>query len=131
LHDKAKCKKFATNETIEKLLNIEIADKFSNLGDIYARTSNQIKSLEDNFCKVNNLIKDPKNFIYEEISRLKRDVDLRKEKLKAEIDQKCAEMIEKLDKYQQECYENIQSLNLEDKSSYFILEAQKYLDEWT
>jgi hypothetical protein len=131
LHDKAKCKKFATNKTIEKLLKIEIADKFSNLGDVYVQTSNQVKSLEDNFCKVNNLIKDPKNFIYEKISDLKRDVDLGKEKLKAEIDEICAEIIEKLDKYQQDCYENIQSLNLEDKFSYFILEAQKYLDEWT
>jgi phosphoglycolate phosphatase-like HAD superfamily hydrolase len=101
------------------------------LGDIYVQTTNQLKSLELQLGKVNDLIKDPKNFIYEEISRLKRDVDLRKEKLKEEIDEICDEMIEKLDKYQQECYENIQSLKLEYKYSDALLKAQKYLDELT
>jgi len=130
-HDMDKCKKFASNEIVEKLLNIEIGDKFANFGDIYVQTTNQIKKLEDSFRKVDNLIKDPKNFIYEEISALKRDVDLRKEKLKEKIDDICAEMIAKLDKYQQECYENIPSLKLEDTSNEVFLEAQKYLDELT
>ncbi len=130
-HHTAKCKKFATNETIEKLLKIEIGDKFANLGDVYLQTTNQLNSLEDNFCKVNDLIKDPKNFIYEKISDLKREIDLRKEKLKAEIDKTCAEMIAKLDEYQQECYENIPSLKLVDASSDALLQAQKYPDEVT
>ena len=130
-HDMESCKKFASNEIAEKLLNIEIGDKFANFGDIYVQTTNQIKILEDSFRKVDNLIKDPKNFIYEEISALKRDVDLRKEKLKEKIDDICAEMISKLDKYQQECYENIPSLKLEDTSNDVFLEAQKYLDEVT
>jgi len=129
-HDMDKCKKFASNETVEKLLKIQI-DKFANLGDIYVRTINQVKSLEDNFRQVNDLIKDPKNFIFEKISALKRDVDLRKEKLKEKIDDICAEMIAKLDNYQQECYENIPSLKLEDTSNEVFLEAQKYLDEVT
>jgi hypothetical protein len=129
-HDMDKCKKFASNKTVEKLLKIQI-DKFANLGDIYVRTINQVKSLEDNFRQVNDLIKDPKNFIYEEISALKRDVDLRKEKLKQEVDKICAEMIAKLDKYQQECYENIASLKIEKNNSGALLEVQKYLDKWT
>jgi len=129
-HDMENCKKFASNEIAEKLLNIEI-DKFAYLGDIYVRTTNQVKSLEDNFCKVNDLIKDPKNFIYEKIHGLKREVDLRKEKLKAEIDKTCAEMIAKLDEYQQECHENIASLKLEDTSCDALLQAQKYLHELT
>jgi hypothetical protein len=127
-HDQTKCKKFASNETIEKLLKI---DNLANLGDIYVQTNNQLKLLERNFSKVNNLISDPKNFIFDEISALKRDVDLRKEKFKHEIDEICAEMIAKLDKYQQDCYENIQSLKLEENSSDTLLEVQKYLDEWT
>ena len=53
-HDMDNCKKFASNETIENLLNIEI-DKFANLGDIYVHTNNQVKLLKDNFGKVNNL----------------------------------------------------------------------------
>jgi hypothetical protein len=131
-HGKANFKKFATNEIAEKLLKIEI-DKLANLGNIFVQTSNQIKSLEENFCKVKNLIKDPKNFIYEKISDLKRDVDLRKEKLKStkKIDEICAEMIAKLDNYQRECYENIQSLKLEENTNDIFSEVQKNLDEWT
>jgi hypothetical protein len=129
-HDMENCKKFASNEIAEKLLNIEI-DKFAYLGDIYVQASNQIKLLEDNFRKADNLIKDPKNFIYEKITALKRCVDLRKEKLKQKIDEICAEMIAKLDKYQQECYENIQALKLEDKSREIFAEVEKYLDELT
>ncbi len=129
-HCKANCKKFATNETIEKLLNVEI-DKFANLGDVYVRTINQVKSLGDNFRQVNDLIKDPKNFIYEKISALKRDIDLRKEELKQEIDEICDEMMAMLDEYQQECYENIPSLKIEEKTSDALLEVQNYLDEWT
>jgi hypothetical protein len=129
-HDMENCKKFATNETIEKLLKIQI-DKFANFGDIYVRTNNQLNSLERHFFKVNNLISDPKNFIYEKISALKRDVDLRREKLKEEIDKICDEMIQKLDKYQQECYENIQSLKLEENTSNTLSEVQRNLDEWT
>ncbi len=56
---------------------------------------------------------------------------MRKEKLKEKIDDISAEMIAKLDKYQQECYENIPSLKLEDKSSDALLQVQKYLDEVT
>jgi hypothetical protein len=129
-HDMDNCKKFASNETIEKLLKIQI-DMLANLGDIYVETINQIKSLEENFCKANNLIKDPKNFIFEKIHCIKREADLRKENSKKKIDEIYAEVIAKLDKYQQDCYENIQSLNLEDKFSDVLLEAQKYIDEWT
>jgi hypothetical protein len=76
-HDMESCKKFASNEIAEKLLKIEIGDKVANLGDVYVQTTNQLKSLDDNFRQVNDLIKDPKNFIFEKISALKRDVDLR------------------------------------------------------
>jgi hypothetical protein len=130
-HDMESCKKFASNEIVEKLLKIEIGDKHANLGDVYVQTTNQLKSLDDNFRQVNDLIKDPKNFIFEKISALKRDVDLRKEKLKEKIDDICAEMIAKLDNYQQECYENIPSLKLVDASSDALLQAQKYPDEVT
>jgi hypothetical protein len=130
-HNMNKRKKFATNETIVKLLNIEINDKFANLGDIYVRATKQISSLEDKFCKVKDLIKNPKNFITKTIRDHKQQVDLRKEKLKTEIDVICAEIIQNLDKYQQQCYDNIQSLKLEENTSDTFLEIQEYIDEWT
>ena len=81
--------------------------------------------------KINDLIKDPKNFIYDHISSLKNSVDLRKENLKARIDEICGEMIQKLENYQQECYENIGKLNLEASSSDDLNEVKKHLEEWT
>jgi hypothetical protein len=36
-HDMDNCKKFASNEIADKILKIEIADKYANFGDIYVQ----------------------------------------------------------------------------------------------
>jgi hypothetical protein len=123
-----KNKRFPINKVVERLLKIEL-DKIS-LGDGYIKVVEEIENLEWSFNKLNGLIQDPKNYIYEYVSNVKRDVDLRKEKLKAEIDKICAGMIAKLDKYQQECYENSESLKLKEKNDEIINEIQAKLDEW-
>jgi hypothetical protein len=129
-------KKFVPNKTVQKLLEMELIKeieigKEKNLGAVYDLTNKEIENLELSFHKVNDLIKDPKNFIYERISSLKNSVDLRKEKLKARIDKICGEMIQKLENYQHECFENIKNLNLEKNSRDYLNEVEKHLDEWT
>jgi hypothetical protein len=129
-------KKFAPNKTVEQLLEMEVIKeveigKVKNLGAVYDETNKEIENLEMSFQKINDLIKDPKNFIYEHISSLKNSVDLRKENLKERIDAICGEMIQKLENYQQECYENIEKLNLEQNSRDDLNEIEKHLDEWT
>ena len=114
-HHITNSKRFAPNKTIEKLLEIDIP-KFGNFGEIFNKANEEIKKLESSSKKLNDLIKDPKNFIFETISKLKRDVDLRREKLKAKIDEISNEMIEKLNKCQQECYDNIEKIKLEEKT---------------
>jgi ABC-type Zn uptake system ZnuABC Zn-binding protein ZnuA len=109
-----KNKRFVINKLAESMLKIEL-DKIS-LGDAFIKVSKEIENLESSFNKFNWHIQDPRNFIYEHVSNIKRDVDLRKEKLKEKIDQICAEMIQKMDKYQQECYKNIESLKLKEKN---------------
>ena len=69
--------------------------------------------------------------VFETISKLKRDVDLRREKLKAKIDEISNEMIDKLDNYQKECYENIDKIKLEEKTKDLVKEIESSLDEWT
>ena len=123
-------KKFATNKTLENLLKIEI-DKEVDLGDIFNKTNEEIKNLESSSKKLNNLIKDPKNFIFKTISKLKRDIDLKREELKAKIDEISNEMIEKLDNYQKECYENIDKIKLEEKTKDLVKEIESDLDVWT
>jgi hypothetical protein len=123
-----KYKRFAINKVAESLLKIEF-DKIS-LGDAFMKVCKEIENLESSLIKLNGLIQDPKNYIYEYVSNIKRYVDLRKEKFKQEIDKICAEMIEKLDKYQNECYENIENLKLKEKNDEIIKEIQTKLDEW-
>jgi uncharacterized protein YlxP (DUF503 family) len=123
-----KNKRFVINKIVEIMLQMEL-DKIS-LGDGYIKVSKEIENLDSSLNKLNCLIQDPKNYIYEYVSNIKRDVDLRKEKLKEKIDQICAEMIQKMDKYQQECYKNIESLKLKEKNEEIINEIQTKLDEW-
>ena len=100
-HHMTNSKKFAPNKTIEKLLEIEIAEVV-DLGDIFNKANEEIENLEVSFQEINDLIKDPKNFIFETISKVKRDVDLRREKLKEKIDEISNKIINKLDNYQKE-----------------------------
>jgi hypothetical protein len=87
--------------------------------------------LDLSLIKIQGLIQDPRNYIYECVSELKRGVDLRKEKLKEKIDQICEKMISKLENYQNECYTNIENLKLKEKNDEMIKEIQARLDEWT
>jgi hypothetical protein len=123
-----KNKRFAINKVVEGLLKIEF-DKIS-LGDAYIKVTKEIENLESSLYKLNGLIQDPKNYVYEYVSGVKRDVDLRKEKLKEKIDQICEEMIAKLENYQSECYKNIESLKLREKNDEIVKEIQTKLDEW-
>jgi len=128
-------KKFASNKIAEQLLEMEVIKeveigKEKNLGAVYDLTNKEVENLEMSFQKINDLIKDPKNFIYDRISSLKNKVDLRKESLKARIDAICGEMIQKLENYQHECYENIEKLNLEKNSRGDLNEIEKQLDDW-
>ena len=134
-HQIENVKLFARNEIVEKILQIKIFEsielnKKADLGDVFAKTSKEIENLELSLEKISDFIKDPKNFIYETISSLKRNVDLRREKLKEKIDEISHEMIQKLDNFQNECYENIVNTKLEEKTSDMLKEIKTSLDEW-
>ena len=135
-HELENSKKFKTNKTIEKLLTKDIFKKLqmvkeTNLGDVFDQVAEEIENLEISFREINDLIKDPKNHIFETISEIKRDVDLRREKLKEKIDKISDEMIDKLDKYQKECYDNIEKIKLEEKTKDLSKEIESSLEQWT
>ena len=56
---------------------------------------------------------------------------MRREELKKKIDKISNQMIDKLDKYQKECYENIDKIKLEEKTKDLIKEIESDLDVWT
>ena len=75
-------------------------------------------------------MQDPKNFIFEHVSELRRQVDIRREKIKEKIDNVCVKMIQKLDDFQKDCYDNIQNKTLQESNRDLINEVQSKLDEW-
>ncbi len=122
--------KFTPNKTVEQLLDMEICKEI-NLGDVYKTTSNEIESLETSFKELADFVKDPSHFIHEHVSGLRRSVNLRKEKLKAKLDEICSEMNRKLDVYQIECDEHLRHANLEEKTHEIFKECQMNIAEWT
>ena len=56
---------------------------------------------------------------------------MRREELKEKIDKISNEMIDKLENYQQECYENIEKIKLEEKTKDLVKEIESSLGEWT
>ena len=76
------------------------------------------------------MVQDPKNFIFEQVSELRRQVDIRREKIKDKIDNICEKMIQKLDDFQKDCYDNIQDITLQESNRDLINEVQSKLDEW-
>ena len=69
---------------------LEVDSKFKK---IYENLKTEIGNLE-------KILKDPENIIYEEISELKRQVDLDREKLKSEIDDLADGLIQQLESYE-------------------------------
>ncbi len=65
----------------------------------------QIEKAKDYISKVENIARDPATFVYEYFEDLKRDVDLRREVLKAKIDEKSEEIIQSIESTQKECME--------------------------
>ena len=102
-----------------------------NLGEIFAQSNKEIENLEASLKKIKDFNNDPKNFIYESVFELKRQVDLRKEKLKEEIDTLSSKMILELENFQEKCYENIANVKIEEKTSDFLKKLQENLAEWT
>ena len=101
-----------------------------NLGYSYNQAKEECNKLLKTLDTLNNMKKDPNNFIFGHISKLKNQVDLRKEKIKKEIDDLSGEMIKKLEVFEKECYENTKNIKSSDENEKIIREAQATFDEW-
>ena len=108
--------KFPINETIQNLLKEDITE----LEETYYGAYDEINKLQKSKEIMSNLKNDPNYFIYEYVADLKRQIDLRKEKIKEKIDDVCEKMIQKLDNYREECYENVKQAKLIEKNDELI-----------
>jgi hypothetical protein len=121
-------KRFAVNKSVEKLLQLKFEQIY--LGEVYENVNKEILNLGSSLKKISDMMQDPRNFIYEHVSELRRKVDLRREKIKEKIDNICDKMIKKLDDFQKDCYDNIPDKSLEESNRDLINDVQSKLDEW-
>ena len=84
--------KFQINQTLQVLIDEAELHKLK-IDPGYLNTLNEFK---EKLANIESIQKDPFNVIYEKISELKMDVDLDREKAKAEIDTIADDMIAKL-----------------------------------
>ena len=123
-----KNKRFVVNKSVEKMLKLKFGQIY--LGEVYENANKEILNLESSLKKISDMVQDPKNFIFEHVSELRRQVDIRREKIKEKIDNICVKMIQKLDDFQKDCYDNIPDKTLQESNRDLINEVQSKLDEW-
>ena len=82
------------------------------------------------FKKFEKLKTDPEYTIHSRISQLKAEIDLRREKLKNQIDEDALEFIKKLDDYEKDCKANIVSIKADIESNEKLAEWKEDLNRW-
>ena len=86
---------FIVNKLIQRLIKIEL-----HAFKLDPKYVTMLNSLKVEIEKLAAILKDPENFIYEEISELKRQVDLDRERLKYEIDEQADGLIRQMESYE-------------------------------
>jgi chromosome segregation ATPase len=94
-------KGFAINNRIQNGLNIKLSTL--KLNPVYEECKTEINEARMNIQMIENLDKDPENFIFEYFEKLKRQVDLRREKLKLELDNYSDEIIQSIESAKENC----------------------------
>ena len=110
---------FIVSKTIQDLLDIQ-AHKFKidpRLEQTFTNFKTEIRNLE-------LILNEPENFIYEEINELKRQVDLDREKAKAEIDELADDLIQQLKTYEEQ-FRTEYKENVDMKHFMSLAEASK------
>lgn len=85
---------FKVNKILENLIKKELHE--FKLNPKYEETLNSLKT---KITTLENILNDHQNFIYEEISELKRQVDLDRENIKSDIDKLADDLIQQLESY--------------------------------
>ena len=86
---------FSVNKLVQKMLTTELHKL-----EVDSKYKQTLDNLKTEIQKLETILKDPETKIYEEISELKRKVDLDREQLKIEIDNQANDLIQQLDSYE-------------------------------
>ena len=118
--------KFQINQTLQVLILEAELHKFK-LEPSYLNT---LSEFTEKLGHIESIHKDPLNVIYEQISALKMDVDLDREKAKAEIDRLADTMMKKLNYLEDEYKVEASSKEISDYYGKLIAIAKKNLNEY-
>ena len=99
---------FSVNKLIERLVQNELHKL-----EIDSEYKVVLNNLKKDIGNLETILKDPENVIYEEISELKRQVDLDRERLKAQIDTLAGGMIQQLESYEKKFKTEYKHIDLE------------------
>ena len=107
-HDKTTYK-FAVNEELNEL--VQICDEYVNLNSIvlrkeYKLAKERCKHLNDLINESDLLAKDPSFYINNYFTKLRNEVDLSKEQLMKDIEQKYEQIINELNEIESKCKQN-------------------------
>ena len=84
---------FALNKKMKLQLEIKLNELKLDYG-IYKSCKETLKEFKETIAKLESIYEDPANYIFEYFERTKREVDLRRKTLKAEIDDYSTEVLE-------------------------------------
>ena len=86
--------------------------------------------METEIENLETILKDPENYIFEEISELKRQVDLDRERLKSQIDEIADDLVHQLESHEKRFKSEYKSnVNLEDYNR-LVETSRKQLGEF-
>lgn len=92
---------FAINELIQRTLDIEL--NTLKLSSSFNKCKENLEEATKLAGGIENITKDPENFIFEYFQKIKRNVDLRRERLKVETDEYSDKLINSIDALQSKC----------------------------
>jgi len=101
---------FNPNIRVENLIKINV--EYLKIGEEYKSAYDRFRKIASLFQELNELKDDPELYINEVISQIKRKVDLKREELKAAIDDEALQLIADLDEYERECREKKKDLEI-------------------
>ena len=98
---------FPINKIAENFLKMNLHEL--NFGDQFNKSKNSCKKLEKVLKDLEDVKRDPENFIFDYVSNIKNDIDLKREELKLKIDKISNNSIKRIEDFEKKCYENLKT----------------------
>jgi len=124
-------KTFPQNKVVNSLLKIARNDIQSN--KVYQRATRECVDLKSSMNECQSLNSKLEYYIVDQVGEIRNQIYMRRDELKAKIDEQCEMIIKRLDDYERECFANVKSKLIESKIEAIKKMNREFnakLDEW-